>query len=338
MSNLPSRKRARHTLPSIAAIACALSLVLTGCGADAEDDNAPEAATTRTFTADNGDIEIPTDPERIVATGYAVPVLIEADADLVGISEWSRGVAMMSEEDAATYEELPKVAGEIAAETNYEAIAEADPDLIIIGVPRPARVDLDVTKLEGIAPVVVIGPTHPDSWKTISAKQADAAGASEGFEAARDAYLARAEDVRAAHADTIEGLKFGHLGAYGDVQAGTFHREFAGSWGTNIGDDVGIDYYGEVVKKGGGSEDVSEYPSIEQLPESFADADVITYSLDIDGKVPQAIQYVLDHELWQNLPAVKAGKVLPLRYTEAATYTSALMTLDAIDEALGQLQ
>ena len=338
MSNHLTRPRARRNLSAIAAITCAVSLALTGCGADTEDDDSPAAATTRTFTADNGDIEIPTDPERIVATGYAVPVLIEADADLVGISEWSRGLSMMNDEHAEVYEELPKVAGETAAETNYEAVAEADPDLIIIGVPQPALVDLDIAKLEGIAPVVVIGPTHPDSWKTISEHQADAAGASDGFEEARAAYLARAEEVKAAHAETIAGLRFGHLGAYGDVQAGTFHREFAGSWGTNIAGDVGINYYGEVAKKGGGSADVSEYPSIEELPDSFADADVITYSLDIDGKVAEPIQYVLDHKLWQNLPAVKADRVLALRYTEAATYTSALMALDAIDEALGQLK
>ena len=73
---------------------------------------------------------IPVHPQRVVATGYAVPALIEAGAPLVGISTWTRGVPMMSPEELATYERLDKVAGESAADTSYEAIALADPDLI----------------------------------------------------------------------------------------------------------------------------------------------------------------------------------------------------------------
>ena len=336
MSPRPFTRASRRALPTLAAVTV-LGLALAGCSGDAESAE-DEGAATRVFAADNGDITIPTEPERVVATGYAVPVLIEADADLVGISEWSRGLAMMTEEDLETYEELPKVAGELAAETNYEAVAQADPDLIVIGVPQPALVDLDLERLESIAPVVVLGPSLPDSWKEISEAQADAAGATEGFEEARDAYLARAAELEEKHADTLAGLAFGHVGAYGDVAAGQFHREFAGSWGTNIATDIGVEYYGEVAEPGPGSAAVSEYPSIEQLPESLGDADVITYSLATDGSVPEGVQYVLDSKLWANLPAVKAGRVLPVQYTEAATYTSALLTLDALDEQLEKLR
>lgn len=323
-----------------ALLASGLLLSLAACGEDGGDsgsDGANGAAETRTFAADNGDIEIPADPQRIVATGYAVPVLIEADADLVGISEWSRGTAMMTEEDLATYEELPKIAGDVAAETNYEAIAEAEPDLIIVGVPAPVLGDLDMDKLESIAPVVALGPTVPDAWKELGARQTDAAGATEGYEAAKAAYEARAGDLEAKYADALDGLEFGHVGAYGEVSAGSFMREYAGSWGTNVASDVGAHYYGEVKEKTGGSGDVSEYPSIEELPESLGDADVITYSLAVDGEAPEAVQYVLDNKLFKNLPAAKAGKVFGIQYTEAATYTSALMTLESVDKALEPL-
>lgn len=313
-----------------------LALSLTACGsssADGEDDSADTESSTRSFAADNGDIEIPVDPERVVATGYAVPALIESDADLVGVSAWSRGTAMMSPDDLATYEELPRVAGETAAETNYEAIAELKPDLIVIGVPQPALVDLDMERLESLAPVVVLGPAAPDSWRELSKKQADAAGALEGFEETEQAYTAKTEELAEKYAADLEGVDFGHVGAYGDVTAGTFHREFAGSWGTNIAGDIGVTYYGEVAEKGGGAMDVTEYPSIEELPESLGDADAITYTLEADGSTSAEVQYVLDSDLWQNLPAVQAGHVYPIQYTEAATYTSALMTLDSLDEA-----
>ncbi|MGW5049568.1 ABC transporter substrate-binding protein [Actinokineospora sp. NPDC004072] len=324
-----------RTLRVAAAAALALALA-AGCGSGAAEQSAP-AADTRVFSADNGEITIPVAPKRVVATGYAVPALLEAKAPLVGISTWARGIPLMTDEIRATYEGLPKVAGESAAETNYEAIAEADPDLIVIGVPKPALADIDLARLEALAPVVAIGPTVPSAWRELSRRQADAAGALATFDAAKAAYEAKAAELSAKYEDVLPGLKLGHVGSYGEVAKGNFQREFNGAWGTNIVQDVGADYYGEVKVKGGGSRDVSEYPSIEELPAAFAEADAITYSVKPDGTPAPAVQYVLDSELWKNLPAVKAGKAFPIRYTEAATYAGAMLTLDAIDEAFAPL-
>ncbi|WP_214405556.1 ABC transporter substrate-binding protein [Pseudonocardia lacus] len=319
----------------------ALTLALTvaaGCAsADAAGEQAPAAAQTRVFSADNGEITVPVAPQRVVATGYAVPALIEADAPLVGISTWDRGLPLMTPEDLATYQGLEKIAGGQAAETNYEAIAAVRPDLIVIGVPGPALADIDMDRLESLAPVVAIGPSLPSAWRELSRRQADAAGRLEAFDQAEAAYEAEAAELAETYRPVLSPLRFGHLGAYGEIADGTFQREFAGSWGTNIAEDIGVNYYGEVKEKRGGAGDVSEYPSIEELPVSFAEADAITYTVDPDGSVPEAVQYVLDTELWKNLPAVRAGRVFPLRYTEAATYTSAQQTLDAIDAALRPL-
>lgn len=328
---MPSLKPWR--LAGVMAVALAL---VTGCSAeDSAQDSA--AAATRVFKADNGDITIPTQPKRIVATGYAVPVLIEADAELAGISSWKRGLPMMAADDRAAYDKLTKVAGEMAAETNYEAIAKVDPDLIVIGVPKPALGDLDMKRLESIAPVVVIGPTLPDGWRELSQRQSDAAGRLANFTESKAAYEKKAGELKAKYADVLKNLKFGHVGAYGEVQAGTFHREFAGSWGTNIAQDIGVNYYGGVAKKGGGAEDVTEYPSIEDLPDSLGEADAVTYTAEADGKALEPVQYVLDHKLWKNLPAVEDGKVFGIKYTEAATYAQAMKTLDALDQALQPL-
>lgn len=325
--------------PGRLAGALALTFALVaGCGStDAAEESAAAAPETRVFTADNGEIAIPAAPKRVIATGYAVPALIEADAPLVGISGWKRGLAMMTEEDLATYNGLEKVAGETSAETNYEAIATAKPDLIVIGVPKPALADLDMKRLESIAPVVAIGPTLPSAWRELSRRQSDAAGRLGDFEAAKTAYEKRTAELTEKYKGALEGVKFGHVGAYGDVAKGTFHREFTGSWGTNIASDIGVTYYGEVKEKGGNALDVSEHPSIEELPASLAEADAVTYTLDSDGSVSEPVQYVLDSKLWKNLPAVKAGNVFPLRYTEAATYGSAIKALDSIDEALAPL-
>ncbi|MFD9889369.1 ABC transporter substrate-binding protein [Amycolatopsis sp. NPDC059027] len=326
--------RAGRSLRLLGALALSLTVAVTGCASN----GAPAAeGGTRVFAADNGQITIPAKPQRVVATGYAVPALIEAGAPLVGISTWARGIPLMSPQDKATYDGLKKVAGEQAAETNYEAIANAKPDLIVIGVPAPVLKDIDVNRLKAVAPVVAIGPTVPSAWRDLSRRQADAAGALANFDRTQAEYKAKADQLAAKYKAVLPQLKLGHVGAYGEVAKGNFQREFNGSWGTNIAQDAGANYYGQVKKKGGGSKDVSEYPSIEELPTAFAEADAITYSVKADGSVPPAVQYVLDSPLWKNLPAVKAGKVYPFRYTEAATYKGAMMTLDAVDKAFAPL-
>lgn len=325
----------RTTRLAAAALAVALTVV-AGCGAGDAQSGGSDAP-TRTFAADNGEIKIPAKPKRVIATGYAVPALLEAKAPLVGISTWKRGLPMMTAEDRKKYDELPKVAGEQAAETNYEAIAQADPDLIVIGVPKPVLADIDVKRLQEIAPVVAIGPSVPSAWRELSRKQSDAAGALAGFDAARQEYEAKAKQLADKYKAVLPQLKLGHVGAYGEVAKGNFQREFDNSWGTNIAQDLGAKYYGQVKVKGGGSKDVSEYPSIEELPTAFAQADAITYSVKPDGSVPPAVKYVLDSPLWKNLPAVKAGKTFAFRYTEAATYRAAMKTLDAVDQAFAPL-
>ncbi|NRQ38202.1 ABC transporter substrate-binding protein [Nonomuraea sp. NN258] len=331
---MSSRRAIR--LHGAGALALALALTATGCGSGSDDTSA-SSVPTRVIKADNGDIKVPVTPKRVVATGYAVPALIEAGAPLVGISSWKRGVPMMDAQTKATYEGLTKIAGETAAETNYEAIAKARPDIIVIGVPAPVLGDIDVKRLESIAPVVAIGPTVPSAWRELSGRQADAAGVLKGFETAKSQYEAKAAELKTKYQAVLPNLKLAHVGSYGEVAKGNFHREFDGSWGTNVANDLGAKYYGQVKVKGPGSKSVSEYPSIEELPSALGEADAITYSVDPTGAPLAPVQYVLDSKLWKNLPAVKAGKAYAFRYTEAATYKQAMQTLDSIDQALAPL-
>ncbi|WP_233526024.1 ABC transporter substrate-binding protein [Actinomadura spongiicola] len=324
------------TTRGLAAV-CAAALVLASACGSGNSSTESGSGGTRVFAADNGKIKIPAEPKRVVATGYAVPVLIELGAPLVGISTWKRGIPMMSAEDRATYEKLDKVAGESAAETNYEAVAKADPDLIVIGVPKPVLGDLNMKRLESVAPVVVLGPASPSDWRDLSRRQAEAVGSVEGYGKAKAEYERKAATIAAKYKGALAGLKFGHVGGYGKVASGTFMREYARSWGTNVAGDIGVPYYGEVKEKRGGGTNVSEYPSIEKLSESLGEADVITYTLEPDGTVGPAVKYVLDSDLWKRLPAVKAGRAYGIRYTQAATYPSALKTLDALDQALAPL-
>lgn len=326
-----------RTTRNAAVVGVALLMTLVAaCGSGAAQPATAPAA-TRVFAADNGDVIIPARPQRVVATGYAVPTLLGAGAPVVGISDFARALPFLDAEQRRTYDGLPRVAGDTNSTIDYEAIAGLRPDLIILGVPKPALGEFDLTKLRGIAPVVAIGPELPSQWRELSRRQADAAGATAGFDAARTAYEARAAELRTKYQPVLRDVRFGHVGNYGQITQGTFAREFNNSFGTNIAQDVGIDYYGRVRQTGPGSRAVSELTSIEEIVPSLEGADAITYSVNADGSLPPSVRLVLDSGLWPKLEAVQAGRTFPLRLTEATTYGGARKTLDAIDQALSPL-
>jgi iron-siderophore transport system substrate-binding protein len=94
--------------------------------------------------------------------------------------------------------------------------------------------------------VVAVGPTVPSAWREISRRHADAAGALASFDAVRAEYDAKAASLEEEYAGVVPHMKFGHVGSYGQIGDGTFQREFNGSWGTNVAQDVGANYYGAV--------------------------------------------------------------------------------------------
>lgn len=328
------RSRARSV--AVLGAAALLTAGLVGCSSDSGDaSDSAEAAATRTFEAQNGSIEIPSDPQRIVACGYAAFPLIQAGANLAAVCEWTREIGSMDEETLAAYEELPKVAPDGAAsELNYEAITAAEPDLIIMGVPARVQSQVDMAKLEALAPVVFLGPTNPGDWRALGDQYADAANVGDAYGEFKSEYEARAAEIADKYADTLGSLNFAGLCSTCGTEPGEFFREYKSSYTTNLFDDLGFNFPGEPVDP----EDVhGEYVSLEQLPQNLADADVIVYGLEADGSVSAELQEVFDSPLWQNLPAVKAGNLVGVQHANAATYETALLALDSIDAALEKL-
>ena len=331
------RKRARSTLALGAAALLAVGLV--GCSSDGDGDSGTESGTesaaTRTFEAQNGSIEIPADPQRIVACGYATLPLIQAGADLVAVCEWSRELDNMDEETLAAYEALPKVAPDgSVSEINYEAVAAADPDLIIMGVPARVQEQVDTAKLEALAPVVFLGLTVPGEWRELGEQYADAANVSDSYGEFKKEYEARTAEISEKYADTLGGLKFAGVCSVCGTEPGEFSREYASSYTTNLFDDLGFDFPGEPADPA----DVhAEYLSVEQLPENLSDADVIVYGVEADGSLTPELEELFASPLWQELPAVKAGNLVAVKHSSAATYETALLALDSIEAELEKL-
>lgn len=353
MSEATPESRRFRRLTAVLAIT-GLLFTAAACGSDdgsdegATGDTATESSSddggstgdgesgTRAFELPDGTtIDIPAEPQSIVACGYAALPLIQADANLSAVCEWTRELENMSDEELATYEELPKVApdGDVAS-LDYEGVAAAEPDLIIMGVPERARSVVDMERLEGLAPVVFIGPLAPGDWRTLGEQYADAAGVADNYGEHKSEYEARAAEIEEQFADELDGVTFGGICADCDEGAGTFTVEYASSYTTNQFDDLGLEFPGEPADP----EDVhAETLSLEQLTETFSDIDVIVYKVDADGTAPEPLATIQQSDAWKALPAVQAGHVIEVEHARAATYRTALLALDSIEAQLEAL-
>ncbi|MCK0089308.1 ABC transporter substrate-binding protein [Rhodococcus sp. F64268] len=334
-------ERSRGRTAVVLGAAALLAVGLVGCSSDGDSDTADGGAgtsassETRTFEAQNGSIEIPADPQRIVACGYAVLPLIQSNANLAAVCEWTRETENMDEETLAAYEELPKVAPDMSvADLNYEAVTMAEPDLIIMGVPAMVQEQLDMATLETLAPVVFLGPSIPGEWRELGEQFADAANVSDSYGEFKDEYDARAAELAEKYAGTLGSLKFAGVCSECGTNPGEYMREYKSSYTTNLLDDLGFDFPGTPADP---AITHGEYLSFEQLPENLGDADVIVYGIEADGSVTPALQELFDSPLWKELPAVKAGNLVAVEHANAATYQTALLALDSIDAALEKL-
>lgn len=291
---------------------------------------------TRQFEQPDGTtVEIPANPQSIVACGYAVLPLIQAGANLSAVCEWTRELENMNDQEKAAYDEISKVApdGDVSA-LDYEGVAAADPDLIIMGVPERAKSVVDMERLEGLAPVVFIGPVTPGDWRTMGEQYADAAGVADNYGESKDDYESRAAEIEEKFSEQFSGVTFGGVCADCDEGAGTFTVEFQSSYTVNLFDDLGLEFPGEPSNP----EDVhAETLSLEQLTSAFADIDVIVYKVDADGSTPEPLATIQQSDAWKSLPAVQAGNVIEVEHARAATYRTALQALDSIEAQLTEL-
>ncbi|MCE7792869.1 iron-hydroxamate ABC transporter substrate-binding protein [Salipaludibacillus sp. CUR1] len=123
----------------------ALSLVtLSACGAEnsgGEAANESDNGETFTYESENGPVEVPDNPERIVVlAGSYTGNVMALDGNLVGIDPWSV-------DNPNFQEQLESV--EVVSDESLEKLIELDPDLII------GSTDMNnIDRLEEIAPLV----------------------------------------------------------------------------------------------------------------------------------------------------------------------------------------
>lgn len=126
-----------------------LVLVISACGKEANSTEGKEpvkeeeekVAETITYESENGSIEVPADPQRVVVlSSFNAGSVMALDVNIVGVDSWAKA--------NKRYESYLKNAEEVTDES-LEKIIELNPDLIIAA---PTNKNLD--KLAEIAPTV----------------------------------------------------------------------------------------------------------------------------------------------------------------------------------------
>ncbi|MDA2815049.1 ABC transporter substrate-binding protein [Nocardiopsis sp. RSe5-2] len=309
---------ARRLATGAAAAVLALAPAACGSGTDAADG--PDTA-TRAFESDHtgGEVDIPESPERVVAIGWAVPVLISVDeADLVGVSRGTQDTSLTPDE-LERVESLPSVGTDL--EIDVEKVAELEPDLIVSGLA--SAMDFDYAELEQVAPVAVAAMDAPVQWKETSGRIADAAGVADAHAELIDEYDARAEELSQTYADELDGTTFASVAAWGDGGWVLEHRE---AHGPNVLADAGLEFTEEA-----GDGAFSENLSPEEL-DRLNDYDAVIVRAEENGDPEAEVQKIMDQGPWDETTPAKEDRVYPVPFVGAMSYTTGLLVFDELEE------
>lgn len=317
------KTRRVRTWALFAAVPMLLVVALTGCS----DNSVGESASgeTRSVESVDGPVEIPVDPQRIVALRGSAEALLSLGSDeVVGVPDLYTEDYFGTDTAAwEKYQSLPKV-GTIA-QPDYEAILALEPDLIVGNVLEKHWEAIDKEKLKAIAPVVNLegGSLLVTDWYETFAEAADIAGMSEQADAQKSDFYARAEEIHEKYAGKIDGKEFVAVASW---SPGTFWDQNSGTYVPHKLEAAGLTF---PTAEG-------QERSFEQLG-MLSGYDVIVYPTKPDGTTTPEVQAMLDSELFKSLPAVQAGRVLPVAYTDPFTYSSGQASLDSLEEQLESL-
>ncbi|MGA4779812.1 iron-siderophore ABC transporter substrate-binding protein [Cellulosimicrobium sp. AB352] len=200
-----STTRPRRALAVVSALAV---LALAACSSgDGDAEASPSGSATTDGAADAfpvtistafGDVEIPEEPERVVALGWGdAETALALGVQPVGASDWlAFGGDGVGPWLADAYDESPEIIGTL--EPSYEQIAVLDPD-VILDVKSSGDPDR-YQRLSEIAPTVAI-PEGGEAYLTPMEDQVGMIAAALGRSEAGDELLAEVDDAFAAARD-----------------------------------------------------------------------------------------------------------------------------------------
>ncbi|MGO1923183.1 MAG: iron-hydroxamate ABC transporter substrate-binding protein [Jeotgalicoccus sp.] len=275
-------------------LAMALSVILGACSSEEPAGEVSSKEETITYESEFGPVEVPENPERIVALAYA-PNLHALDVEMTGVDQWSKNNPLF-EEDLKSVAEV--------TEAEPESILAEDPDLIIAGA-----------NMENLEELEKIAPTVTYTWGKLNyLEQQIEIGKLVGKE---DETRAWAEDFEKRAADIGSKIKEKH-GEDTTVTVietdGKGFYLFGEAWGRgteilyqamdlkmpeNVEDAVSSDGYYEI--------------SQEVLAEYAGDYIILSRGEETDMSFTES-------EVWQSIPAVQNDNVIEID-TAASSYS-----------------
>ena len=316
----------RSARGSVAALAAAVLAMTAACGGgtdspEPQNSAAPGASTTRTVQSAKGPVEVPSDPQKIVAIDFQIPyILLDLEAKLAG------AIDLTAAKDGAPFKELT-IIGNDAGELNYEKIAELDPDLVIGADYQEA----EYAQLKDRYPTVLVSATGGEpGWKSQVRAVADAVNKSDKVEALEKAYQDKVTELKGKHSAKIPSAKWATLGTYDGK--GWYLYDSVGGPSTAMA-DLGIPFDEATTKVADGN--VQQY-SIEQLNQ-LNGADVLLFD-DLGPPVTMegAAATLKADPLFTSLTAAKGGKVFDGEFN-IIDYGDAMRVLTTLDEVLGKI-
>lgn len=297
----------RTPRPLIAvSLLAASALALAGCASSApaatETSAAPEA-TTVVVTDNHGEIEVPIDPERVVALD---------NTTFQTLSDW--GVTLVAAPKPLMYDLWPSLTGGdevldvgLHREPDIEAVIEADPDLIVGGYRFAELYD----QLVGIQPATIEtnpreGEDHISELKRQVAILGQVFAQEDAAQELADGLDAAVADAKDAYngTDTVIGL----ITSGGEIAyAAPGDGRGVGSTFTTLGLVPGIDREAEDASHG---DDISVEAIAAANPEWLIvlDRDAM---FDEEGYV-SAKELIEGSEALKNVPAVQKGQIVYL--------------------------
>ncbi|HZH20391.1 MAG TPA: iron-siderophore ABC transporter substrate-binding protein [Geodermatophilus sp.] len=311
----------------------AATVLVTSCGSDDTGSSEDAAASSSpsgsgaspvTVQTAFGPVEVPEEPERVVALGWSdAETALALGVQPVGASDWlgfgGEGVGPWAE---GLYDEAPENIETL--EPSLEAIAALDPDLIL-DTRSPATQDR-YDALSAIAPTIG-QPEGVGPYQTTWQQQLDLVGQALGREEEAAGLQAEVEQqfTEAAEANPqFEGTEVA-VGAYTSEGFGAYVR---GDTRVDFMEALGFTNEAAVQDLAGESFSVSL--SEEQVPLLDAPLTVV-FPIFVDAA------QITSNPLWQSLPSVQQGNALVLEdqtLVNAFSSGSALGTRYALENAV----
>ncbi|MFG2428469.1 ABC transporter substrate-binding protein [Streptomyces sp. NPDC048590] len=322
---------------AVAAALMSASLLLTACGSDGDgtgdkaagETSGDKAAKTRSVKAENGTVEIPAAPRRIVTIGNTNLPFIDLGGKPVGVTEVSDSdLAVLPEDQKAAYQ-AATVVGSSGGDVDLEKLAALKPDLILVQF-HSNDWDKVGKRLESIAPTVLWG--LDTEWKAFAGEIATAGNVTNELGRQKAEFEKKVTKIKETYGKIIDDAKFVDVSRGDWSDPGTFYIADIGC--SEIArDDIGLD-----LPEAAEGKDPLAYESLpfEQIAE-LSEYDVITYPVDAEGRTTEPFVPVTETNTWKALPTVTSGHALGVFCPGNNSYGPVLQYLDSLDGALATL-